>query len=240
MNLHHHPKTIMKYFGDEYLNIKISYSIDDKLLGTAGAVKKVENFFNDTFIVMSGDGLTDICLRDAIKFHKHNKSVATIILKEHNDKFEYGIIVTDKNKKISSFIEKPKFGKLFKGTVNTSIYIFESEIFKFIPKNTFFDFGCDRFPKLLKAKKNIFGYTSSNYWSDIGDVARYRTGVIDFFNSELIGKDKASISKKANIDKSAKIIAPCFIDEGTVIGKNVVIGRPSSTCYCKTCRRRSR
>lgn len=233
INLFYRPKAITKYFNKENLGLSLYYSYEKKLLGTAGAVKKNEKVFDETFVVMSGDGLTDINLKKALAFHKKNKSVATIVLKKIDARFEYGITVTDKSGKIKSFIEKPKWGDIFTNTVNTGIYIFEPEIFDFIPKKKFFDFSMDLFPLLLKNKKRIYGYIMDEYWTDIGNIYEYKKGVFDILDGKLNidissgKKTKKIISKSAKIDKSVKIYGPCFIDENVVIGKNSII-RPYS------------
>jgi mannose-1-phosphate guanylyltransferase/phosphomannomutase len=174
---------------------------------------------------MSGDGLSDVNLREILKFHKKSKALATIALKNVDERFEYGVTVTDKKGKVKSFIEKPYWRDVFKSAVNTGIYFFEPEIFNYIPKNKFYDFGKDLFPWLLKNNKRVFGCVFDGYWTDIGNICEYKKGVFD----ALSGKVKLHnafakyISKTAIIDKTARISRPCFIDDGVKIGKNAVI-----------------
>lgn len=229
INLYHCPEVITDYFNKNDMGISLNYSPEKKLMGTAGAVKKKESFFDDTFVVMSGDGLTDIDLEKALAFHKKNKSLATVVLKKIESRFDYGITVTDKKGKIKTFIEKPYWGDIFTNTVNTGIYIFEPEIFKFIPKNKFFDFSIDLFPLLLKKQKNIFGYIMDEYWTDIGNINEYKNGIFDILDEKvsilvpLAKKGNKYISPKAVIDTSVKIKGPCFIDDNVIIKKNTVI-----------------
>ncbi len=229
INLYHCPEVITGYFKNQDMGISLSYSPEKKLMGTAGAIKKNESFFDDTFIVMSGDGLTDINLEKALFFHKKNKSMATIVLKKIESKFEYGITVTDKKGKIKSFIEKPYWSDIFTNTVNTGIYIFEPEIFKFIPKNKFFDFSMDLFPVLLRNKKHIYGYIMDEYWTDIGNINQYKNAVFDILDGKvsipvfLPKKRNKYISPKAVVGKNVKIKGPCFIDDNVIIKKNTII-----------------
>ncbi|MCL2799793.1 MAG: NDP-sugar synthase [Endomicrobia bacterium] len=222
VNLYHCPDVIVNYFKNNNADINIKYSIEDKLLGTAGAIKKQEKFFNDTFIVMSGDGLTDINLKKALEFHKKKKSIATIVLKEIDARFEYGITLTDKNGKVKSFVEKPKWKDVFADTVNTGIYIFEPEIFKYIPQDKFFDFSMDLFPLLLKNKKSIYGYVMEEYWTDIGNILEYKKGVFDALDGK-VKINMSSLTDKNLFGKNVKIKEPCFIGENVKIGKNVII-----------------
>jgi mannose-1-phosphate guanylyltransferase/phosphomannomutase len=181
VNLYHRPEAITGYFQnkDRHLHGTLTYSLEKKLMGTAGAVKNQEKFFDDTFVVMSGDGLSDIDLSKAYAFHKKKKALATIVLKKIDARFEYGITVAAKDGKIKTFIEKPLWGDFFSDTVNTGIYIFEPEIFKYIPKNKFFDFSMDLFPLLMKNKKPLFGYVMDEYWTDIGNIYEYKKGIFD-------------------------------------------------------------
>ena len=229
INLFHCPEVISAYFNKKETGLTLKYSLEKKLMGTAGAVKKNEMFFDDTFVVMSGDGLTDINLNKALDFHKKNKSLATIVLKKIEARLDYGLTVTDKKGRIKTFIEKPCWGDIFTNTVNTGIYIFEPEIFKFMPKNKFFDFSMDLFPLLLKNNKRIYGYVTDEYWTDIGNINEYKKGIFDILDGKVSipvyvpKKGDKYISPDAVIDKSVKIKGPCFIDANVVIRKNSVI-----------------
>ncbi|MDR1195389.1 MAG: NDP-sugar synthase [Endomicrobium sp.] len=229
INLFYCPISITSYFNTNYMDININYSLEKKLLGTAGAIKKREKFLDETFIVMSGDGLTDIDLEKVLAFHKKKKALATMVLKKIDAKLEYGVTIADKDGKVKKFVEKPKWSDIFSDTVNTGIYIFEPEVFKYIPKNKFFDFSMDLFPLLLKNKKKIYAYAMEEYWTDIGNIFEYKKGVFDALDGKVKidmpgGKNKSGyISKYAKIDKTAKIKGPCFIGDNVYIGKNSVI-----------------
>lgn len=231
LNLHHYPGMIKEYFGKgEKNDLHIRYSLERKLMGTAGGVKRMEAFLDSTFVVMSGDGLTDIDLTKAVMFHKRKKALGTMVLKAVDTKFEYGVTVTNPGGRIKKFIEKPKWSDVFANTVNTGIYIFEPEIFNYMPKNEFYDFGLQLWPKLLKQNKRIFGYVMDEYWTDVGNLTEYRRGVKD----ALDGKVRISIpgeqikpgvwvGKNTRIDPKASLVAPCVIGEKCVIGKDAVI-----------------
>jgi len=232
LNLHHYPGMIRNYFKNgAQFDMKVSYSYEKKLMGTAGGVKLMEEYFDTTFIVMSGDGLTDIDLTKAVKYHKAKKALGTMVLKPVDTKFEYGVTLTDKSGKIVKFIEKPRWSDVFANTVNTGIYIFEPEIFKYIPKGEFYDFGMQLWPELLKKKKKIYGYVMDEYWTDVGNLTEYRQGIRD----ALDGKIKICIpgeqikpgiwvGKGTVIGKNVKLRAPSVIGANCFIGKNAVIG----------------
>lgn len=231
MNLHHYPETVRRYFGDgAAFGLDIQYSFEKKLMGTAGGVKNTEWFFDSTFLVMSGDGLTDINLTKALAFHRKKRSLATMVLKPVDSKFEYGVTLTDKSGRIVRFIEKPKWSDVFANTVNTGIYIFEPEIFRYIPKNKFYDFGIQLWPKLLRLKKRIFGYVMNEYWTDVGNLVEYRRGVRDALDGKLRlsvhgrqVKPGIWIGEGTKIERGAKLRAPCVIGRCCHIGKNAII-----------------
>ena len=231
MNLHTLPEMITDYFGDgKKFGMDINYSMEETLLGTAGGLKKCKKFFDSTFVVMSGDGLSDIDLTAAVAFHKKKKALATMVLKRIETKFPYGITLTDRFNRIVNFIEKPSWGSFFSDTVNTGIYIFEPEIFKYI-SDGFYDFGKDLWPKLLRLKKPIYAYLMNEYWTDIGNIEEYKQGMKD----ALFGKISVKINGKklknaetvadtdCKIDKTVKFIGKSVIGKNCKIGKNVVI-----------------
>ena len=233
LNLYHFPQMIKKHFGDgSPLGMKITYSLERKLLGTAGGVKKTEAMFDSTFVVLSGDGLTDINLTKAIRFHRAKKALATMVLKHIDAKFDYGVTLTDSSGKIKKFIEKPKWSDVFANTVNTGIYIFEPEIFKFIPKRRFYDFGSQLWPDLLRRKKRIFGYVTNDYWTDVGNIREYRNGVRDALEGKIRlnipGREVRKgirVGEGTKIEKGAKLLAPCVIGKHCFIGKKACVGR---------------
>lgn len=231
MNLHTMPELITNYFGNgKNFGVEISYSKEETLLGTAGGLKKCKNFFDSTFAVMSGDGLSDVDITSAVEFHKKKKSLATMVLKKVETKFSYGITLTNRFNKIVDFVEKPSWGDVFSDTVNTGIYIFEPEIFKYIPDG-FYDFGKDLWPKLLKLNKPIYAYIMNGHWTDIGNIDEYKNGTRDILEGKIIVKingkkiknNEVIMDTGSEFDKTVKFIGKSVIGKNCKIGKNVVI-----------------
>ena len=243
MNLHFMADSISNYFGNgRSIGMEINYSKEENLLGTAGGLKKCKKYFDSTFVVMSGDNLCDVDITSVIEFHKRKKSLSTMVLKEVDAKYEYGIAISDKHNRITNFVEKPTWSSVFSNTVNTGIYVFEPEIFKYIPEG-FYDFGKNLWPKLLKMKKNIYSYVMNGYWTDIGSISEYQNGtkaalegiVRINIDGKPLKRTDVIVGKNTVIDKTAKLIGKAvigknciigknvFIDNGTVIGNNVVI-----------------
>ena len=184
------PELIQNYFGNgAEFGMKIRYSLEDSPLGTAGSVKKIINEFTETFLVISGDALTDINLEEAIRFHKEKKAKATIVLTKVASPLEYGVVIADQYGKVNRFLEKPGWGEVFSDTVNTGIYILEPEIFSLFETGKAFDFSKNLFPALLEKEELICGYVADGYWSDIGNLEQYRQAHYDV----LTGQVKVSI-----------------------------------------------
>ena len=179
VNLHHCPQVISNYFGDgKRWGVSINYSYEPEILGTAGAVKKLESHFDKTFIVVYGDNLTDCNITELIKFHRSTNGIGTIAIYRRDDPTSSGIVELDENHRILRFLEKPKANQVFSNLISAGIFILEPEILKYIPDNQFYDFGRDLFPRLLKEGERLYGYIMSEdlFWIDTpGDYQRVQT-----------------------------------------------------------------
>ena len=137
VTLYYLADEIESFFGDgSELGLKLSYSIEDVPLGTAGSVRKAcEMLGRERVIVISGDALTDIDLDDVVRFHESKSAMATIVTTRVPNPLEYGIVVFDDEGRIRRFLEKPSWGQVFSDTVNTGIYVLEPEVFDYIDIN---------------------------------------------------------------------------------------------------------
>ncbi|MEE8324967.1 MAG: NDP-sugar synthase [Candidatus Humimicrobiaceae bacterium] len=221
-NLHYFPDEIKNHFGDgSKWGVNIVYSFEEKLLGTAGGVRKVEDFFQgQAFLVISGDALTDIDLSNAYDFHKEKKGIATLVLTEVEDTTQFGVVILDENKRIKGFQEKPLSGEAKSNLANSGIYFFEPDIFKYMPpKGQFYDFGKNLFPDLLEKDIPYYGYKHNRYWNDVGSLDEYQQGNFD----SLEGKVKVDIPGKM-IKNDVWIGRNCKIEEEVIIIPPVCIG----------------
>lgn len=238
VTLQYMPDLIREYFCDgESFGLRMRYYVEQKPLGTAGSVKNAESFLDDTFLVISGDALTDIDLESAIAFHRERGAMATMVLKRVDIPLEYGVVVTDDDGRIIRFLEKPGWGEVFSDTANTGIYILSPDIFKYIKSNEVFDFSKDLFPILLKQNKPMYGYITDDYWCDIGDLGAYMQAHVDIMNGmvkvNIPGNEYSRgiwVGNGTEIDNGAKLTVPCIIGsdchirDGSEIGSFSVIG----------------
>jgi len=155
--------------GSRYGNINITFSIEDTPLGTAGGVKRMERYLDDTFIVASGDVVADVDFTSLIEFHKMRNAEATMALTTVDDPTGFGIVGLDSNGRINRFKEKPAPGEVFSNLINAGIYILEPSALELIPESTKFDFSKELFPKMLEQERMLFAKTITGLWKDIGD-----------------------------------------------------------------------
>lgn len=225
------PETIQNYFGDGHeFGVEMGYRVEESALGTAGSVRNAKDFLDETFLVISGDALTDIDLNAALAFHKEKGSIATLVLARVENPLEYGVVVTEPDGRIRRFLEKPGWGEVFSDTVNTGIYILEPEIFSYFEDGQVFDFSKDLFPKLMAAGESLHGYIAEGYWSDIGNLDQYRqahyhllTGRVQL---ELPGRQIRPgiwLGENAEIEEGAEVSGPLVLGDYARICKGAKV-----------------
>lgn len=241
--LHFLADEIQGYFGDgSDFDIRMSYSIEDTPLGTAGSVKKAEHLIRadhdgEPFVIISGDALTDCDLTRAIAYHKSKGSLATLILYRVPSPLEFGVVITDEEGRIVRFLEKPGWSEVFSDTVNTGIYILEPEIFDTMEQGKNYDWSSDIFPRLLEEGKPMFGYVMENYWCDVGSLTQYREAQEHLMSGQVnlplpypAQSNNMFIGPNVSIDETAVIVPPvvigrnCKVKRGARIGPYSVLG----------------
>ncbi|MEA4883801.1 MAG: sugar phosphate nucleotidyltransferase [Clostridia bacterium] len=221
-NLYYLADQIESYFGDgSSLGMTVKFKVEERLPGTAGGVKNLEDHFDETFIVISGDLLTDFDLTRALEFHRNRGAIATILLTRIDNPLEYGVVITDRAGRVQRFLEKPDWSEVFSDTINTGIYILEPEVLEYIPAGQDFDFSRDLFPLLLKENKPLFGCVADGYWCDVGNIDTYLKAQVD----AISGKVKVSIPGEQIAPgiwagKSAKISSRADLKGPMVLGEN--------------------
>lgn len=224
VTLWYQPKKIRAAFrqGEEY-GVDLRYYEEVFSLGTAGSVAMAQQDITDTFFVLSGDGLTDCDLSAALAFHREKHALATLVLKRTDIPLPYGVVMTDAEGKITGFLEKPGWSRVFSDLVNTGIYILEPEIFDHIPAAGASDFGRDIFPALLQAGLPLYGWEMSGYWCDVGAPEAYLSAQQALLEGEVDLPVVTGLHPESRIDAGASLEGPCRVGRGTVIGQGAVI-----------------
>jgi len=176
VNLHAHADAITEHFGDgSRFGVSLTYSFEPQLLGTAGAVKNLEEFFKDgPFYVVYGDVLTRLDLRSLLEHHRACGAMATIALHQPADLTRCGVAQQDENGWITSFIEKPGNGSKADAWANAGIYMVEPALLQGMRTETPQDFGRDVFPELAGNGGGLAGFRSHAVFWDVGSAERLR------------------------------------------------------------------
>jgi mannose-1-phosphate guanylyltransferase len=239
-NLHHFPDSIREYFGE-----RLHYRYEQELLGTAGGVRACREFFGeDSFLVISGDALTDIDLTALAARHRESGGVATLAVKKVADTREYGVVLHDREGRITGFQEKPSPEEALSDLGNCGIYVFTPEIFDYFPARPFADWAQDLFPALLAGDVPFHIHEVGEYWNDIGSLAELRQGTFDALRGELRLQVQGSelapgvvvsgggalpadvdlqapawIGREVRIGEGARLMGPVVLGDGAVIGE---------------------
>ncbi len=221
-NVHYKGGQIMKEFGDgAAYGVHLSYSVEEHLLGTAGGVRRQTDFLRGgTFVIVSGDVVTDLDLSRLLAFHRSRSAMVTMAVKEVDNPSRFGVVVTNDAGRILSFQEKPAPGTELSRCANTGIYILEPEVLQYIPKDTMFDFGNDLFPMLLNLGVPLYAMPTEAYWSDVGTLPQYLATHWDLLSRlrlrRSIGKNSV-IEPGAIISGDVMIGDDCHIQAGAVV-----------------------
>jgi mannose-1-phosphate guanylyltransferase len=220
-NLHYFPETIREHFGQ-----RISYRFEEQLLGTAGGVRACAEFFGDEpFLVISGDALTDIDLTAFAARHRETGGIATLAVKQVPDTREYGVVLHDREGRITGFQEKPKPDEALSDLGNCGIYTFEPAIFDYFPDRPFVDWAKDVFPALLENDVPFHIHEVREYWNDVGSLAELRQGTFDALNGQLrLEMQGAEVQPGVTVAGSSPLRADTEVDGTVWIGHDVQIG----------------
>jgi NDP-sugar pyrophosphorylase family protein len=247
INVHYLAGKIQDAFGDgSRYGVKLHYSHEDVLLGSAGAVKNMGDFFkDDTFVVIGCDAVTDMNLESLVAFHKKSGALASIGLVEEDDVTQYGVVIVDPNGRIVDFQEKPVKGSERSHMVNTGLYVFEPAILDRIPAGEFFDFGKNVFPELQREGAEFYGLSMNGaYWRDIGTPGEYRQAtkevlagkvrllgnprVRGYSSDAVLGDDvriegDVRIGARARLGDGVRVIGPSVIGDRVVVAAGATV-----------------
>lgn len=177
INLRHLGEKIKDSLGDgANFGVKIAYSPEETLLGTAGGVKRMEHFFDDTFVVVYGDIITDFNLSAMTQFHWQKKAIATLVLSRVPNPWEVGVVEINEDERLVGFVEKPTRGSEPGNLGSGGVYVLEKAIFDYIPDKCPSDFAYDVFTKLTELRLPVYGYVlkPGDYLIDIGTIEKYQ------------------------------------------------------------------
>ena len=229
-NLHYFPDSIREHFGE-----RLTYRYEPELLGTAGGVRACAEFFgeDDPFLVISGDALTDIDLGALAARHRQAGGIATLAVKKVPDTREFGVVLHDREGRITGFQEKPRPDEALSDLGNCGIYVFSPEIFDYFPERPFVDWAQDVFPTLLANDVPFHIHEVREYWNDVGSLGELRQGTFDALRGELRleveGEEVAPgvvVSGGRPLPEDAEVEGPAWIGRDVRIGAGVRLMGP--------------
>jgi mannose-1-phosphate guanylyltransferase len=220
-NLHYFPDSIKQYFGD-----RITYRVEEELLGTAGGVRACRDFFGgEPFLVISGDALTDIDLGALAARHASAGGIATLAVKKVPDTREYGVVLHDRDGRITGFQEKPAPEEALSDLGNCGIYVFSPEIFDYFPERPFADWAQDVFPALLENDVPFHIHEIDEYWNDVGSLTELRQGTFDALGGELhLEMEGSEVQPGVMVAGDTILPADATVEGPVWIGTEVRIG----------------
>ena len=231
--LWYRPWDIQAAFGQgEQYGVQLRYYEETAPVGTAGSVGLAREHIRGTFAVLSGDGLTDCDLRQAIAFHREKQALATLVLKRVHVPLPYGVVMCDGDGRITRFLEKPAWSRVFSNLVNTGIYILEPEIFEHIPTHGASDFGKDVFPDLVAKGLPVYGFETADYWCDVGEIHAYLTAQGALLRGETAFTAAPFVDPSARIHPDANVGDNCFIGPDAVVGPGAQIAGSALGAGC--------
>lgn len=171
-----HQATLLRAFfqNGEGLGMPIRFSYEDKPLGTAGPLRRIDGL-DETFLVMNGDVLTTLDFNKLVEFHRQSRAVLTIAVNQREVKIDLGVLNLNSNDRVVDYIEKPTYHF----DVSMGIYVFEPSVMEYIPDNEYFDFP-SLVLKLIAADQLVKVFRHEGYWMDLGNLADYEQAVNDF------------------------------------------------------------
>ena len=225
--VNHQTEVYIKQHKIPKRGVQVKYSRDPwkKPLGTGGAIKNSEAFIghDSPFLVLNGDIFADVNYMEIVKMHRERKAVATIALYKVEDPSRYGVAELADDSRIIRFIEKPPREEAPTNLINAGVYVFNSEIFDYIPKGKTVSMEREIFPKLAEERR-FYGYIHEGLWMDIGKPEEYlqlnRT-LLDLLPHKKAGKRKTLFEVKNPVVFGKKVL----IGEKSVIGPYVVLGQ---------------
>ncbi|MCW2988856.1 MAG: Nucleotidyl transferase [Solirubrobacterales bacterium] len=243
-NLHWFPDLIEGHFGDgSEFGVELTYSREQRLLGTSGGVRNAAGFLGDSFLVISGDALSDIDLAAMREFHESHDGIATLATKRVEDTSQFGVAITGADGRIQGFQEKPDPSEALSDLANCGIYMFRSEIFDFFPEPGasraagpddppgFADWAMDVFPRLLEGDVPFYSHEIDAYWNDIGNLEELRQSTLDALDGSVAVEREGELvdgyrSGTPERDEGA-LVGPVLLGAGVEIGDDVRIDGPS-------------
>ncbi len=160
---------IEEHFSVPRGEVKVQTVREPKFLGTIGSIKFVENFYNDTVLVMNSDLFTNINYEDFFLHFKEHDADMSVAAVPYSVQVPYGIFKIEDRRNITGLVEKPTYDYY----ANAGIYLIKKSALDLIPEDTFFN-ATDLIEALIAAGRKVIRFPLNGTWIDIGNPQEYK------------------------------------------------------------------
>ena len=236
LTLRYMASLIQNYFqAYAFDQMAIHSAIETFPLGTAGSLAAAVRHWDEPFLVVSGDGLTDVDFRALYETHRTSGADVTIALARVSEPRDFGVVLTDRDQWVYDFVEKPRPSEQQSNAVNTGIYVINPDVLALIPEGREYDFSHDLFPRMLAQKYKIFGHVAEGYWCDVGNTDQYMRATRDILYGRValrdpLGKEIAPgiwAGENVAVHDSAVLEGPLFLGNEVQIQAHAEVRGPA-------------
>lgn len=215
LSLHYNADQFMEHFTRYAPDVHVSFAVEETPLGTGGAIKHCEPLLRgDRCFIFNGDIFTSLHLPRMLEAHGACGALATIAMAQVEDPSRFGVIATDADGRIQSFIEKPPREEALGRDINAGIYLFERAMLEVFPEGPC-SVERDVFPVLLERGAYLAGYRERAYWTDLGTPEDYLQAHRDI------------LSRRVHVPSRGREVAPgVFVSDGVVVDGRALIRPP--------------
>jgi mannose-1-phosphate guanylyltransferase len=224
------PTQIREHFGDGADGLPLDYRVEERPLGTGGAIGYAAGGIRETFLALNGDSLRAADLGELVRFHRERAAKATILLTPVADPTRYGLVRLRPDGAVASFLEKPRPEEIDTDLINAGVYVLEPEVLGLIPPGRAVSIEREVFPRLVD-EETVFGLALPGYWLDVGTPESYLQAHRDVLERNLptdvgdaLGRDYTFVDPTAEVSNDARLVPPVYVGPRAVVEAGVRIG----------------
>ncbi len=220
------PEAITSYFGDgSAWGLHVRYVIEETPLGTAGALKNLQQYITGPFFVLNGDILTSLDLRVMLNAHQEKGGVASLHLIRVEDPSAFGCVVHDAKGRISAFVEKPSRGEAPSNEINAGTYLLEPEVLDLIPAARPVSIERETFPAIIAGDRPMYAFTTADYWIDLGKPEAYLASHRHIFDGTMpLGLQPGIDGPGWEGVPASALVPPVFIGRDVRVAPDAKVG----------------
>jgi mannose-1-phosphate guanylyltransferase len=224
------PHQIGSAFGASHGGLSLEYAVETQPLGTGGAIGFAGRELDGTFFALNGDSLREADLSELVAFHRSTDAKASILLTPVADPSRYGLVRTDTDGRVESFLEKPRPEDIDTDLINAGLYVLEPEVLDLVPEGRAVSIEREVFPRLA-AEGSVYGIALPGYWLDVGTPESYLQAHRDVLErtfptevGEALGSDFTLVDPTAEVHPQARLVPPVYVGPRAVVAAGARVG----------------